>query len=135
MYNVIIIKLCSCYSFFDSLTNRPYHLSPGWFSSLHLLFIQSSCRYVLGRPTLACSREEVHRRMSLMISFLLLQQCPTCLFCTHTKQIYSQKQFCKLLNITKNIQIHKIHNLFNSIFCYLFPFCMFYFHFSINLLL
>ena len=46
---------------------------------LHPVSIQSSCRYVfVGQPTLAHPCEKVHRRMSLMCSSLLLQQCPTC---------------------------------------------------------
>ena len=42
--------------------------------------VRSYCRYVLvGHPTLARSCEGVFRRMLLMCSSLLLQQCPTCL--------------------------------------------------------
>ena len=61
-----------------SITNRPYHpFSTSRSSSLHSLSIQSCCRYVLlGCPTLALLCEGVHWRISLMISFLLLLQCP-----------------------------------------------------------
>ena len=34
---------------------------------------------LVGRPTLACPRERVYMRTSLISSFLLLQQCPMCL--------------------------------------------------------
>ena len=41
---------------------------------------QSWSMYVFaGQPTLACPCAGFHRRTSLMISSLLLQQCPTCL--------------------------------------------------------
>ena len=57
-------------------------IAPGRSSSRHPVSIQSCCRYVLlGHPTLACPCEGVHKRMSLMISFLLLQQCYTCHVC------------------------------------------------------
>ena len=50
------------------------------FSRLHLVSIQSCCRYVLARhPTPACPCGGVHWRTLLMSSCLLLQQCPTCL--------------------------------------------------------
>ena len=57
-------------------------ITPGRSSSLHPVSIQSYCWYVLfGCPTLACPCERLHRRTSLMILFLLLQHCPTCLVC------------------------------------------------------
>ena len=49
-------------------------------SKLHLVSAQSHCKCVLaGRPTRARPYEAVHRRTSLMDSFLLLQQRPACL--------------------------------------------------------
>ena len=42
--------------------------------------LQSGCRlFLVGEPTLACLHEGNHWRMSLVSSFLLHQQCPTCL--------------------------------------------------------
>ena len=55
-------------------------ITPSRSSSLHLVSIQSSCN-VLGCSTLAHPCEGVHRKTSLMFSFLLLQQCLTCLVC------------------------------------------------------
>ena len=62
--------------FLDSLANHPYHpLLPAG-----LVYILYPCSAVVGwyvlldRPTLVCPCEWVHRRTSLMISFLLLQQ-------------------------------------------------------------
>ena len=57
-------------------------ITTGRSSSLYPVFIQSCCRYVfLDHPTLTQLCEVVHKRISLVISFLLLQQCPTCLVC------------------------------------------------------
>ena len=51
-------------------------------SRLHPVSVQNCCRLVLvGRPTFARTCEEIHRRMSLMSSSLLLQQYPACLAC------------------------------------------------------
>ena len=55
-------------------------IAPNRSTSLHPVSIQRCCRYVLhGCPTLACPCEGVHRKISLVISFLLLQWCPACL--------------------------------------------------------
>ena len=57
-------------------------IAPGRSSSLYPVSIQSCCRYVLlGHPTLVCPCEGIHRRTSLMILFLLRQQCPACFVC------------------------------------------------------
>ena len=66
-------------NFYDSLSRQSSQssIALGRSSSLHPVSIQTCCRYVLlGRPTLACPCEGDLWRMSLMISFLLLQQCP-----------------------------------------------------------
>ena len=52
----------------------------GWSFRLHLVSIQSCCRYVqAGCSTLARLCEEVSWRTSLMSSSLFFQLCPTCL--------------------------------------------------------
>ena len=55
-------------------------IAPGKSSRLHPLSEQKYSRYVLaGRPTLVRPCKGVRRSMSLMISSLFLQQCPSCL--------------------------------------------------------
>ena len=55
-------------------------IAPGWSSRLHPVSALRCCiQVVAGRPAFARPRERVHKSMSLMISSLLLQQCPTCL--------------------------------------------------------
>ena len=63
---------------FLTLSRHPYLLSIA--SRLHPVLAQSCCMSVLaGCPAFACPCVGVHRSMSLMSSFLLLQQCPACL--------------------------------------------------------
>ena len=48
-------------------------------SRQHSVSVQNCCKYVLvDHPTLIRPYKGVHRRTSLMSSFLLLQQCPAC---------------------------------------------------------
>ena len=55
-------------------------IASGRSSELHPVSSNSSWMYVhAGRPAFARPHVEVHRSRSLMSSFLLLQQCPTCL--------------------------------------------------------
>ena len=55
-------------------------IASGRSSGLHPISSQSCCMYVrVGRPAVAWPYAEVHRSTSLMISSLLLQQCPACL--------------------------------------------------------
>ena len=55
-------------------------IASGRSSELHPVSSQSCWMYVRsGRPSFARARVGVHRSTSLMSSFLLLQQCPTCL--------------------------------------------------------
>ena len=86
----MIIKLSSSSSHADS-TKFPDSLSchtslssiaPGRSFRLHLVFAQSWCKSVLsGWSTLTCPCAGVHKKMFLMSSSLLLQQCPACLVC------------------------------------------------------
>ena len=55
-------------------------IASGRSSGLHHVSSHSCCMYVLaGRPAFARPYVGVHRSTSLMISSLLLQQCPACL--------------------------------------------------------
>ena len=55
-------------------------IASGRSSGLHPVSSHSCCMYVrAGRPAFAWPYVGVHRSTSLMISFLLLQQCPACL--------------------------------------------------------
>ena len=55
-------------------------IASGRSSGLHPVSSHSCCMYVrAGRPAFARPYVGVHRSTSLMSSFLLLQQCPTCL--------------------------------------------------------
>ena len=58
----------------------PSFIASGRSSGLHPVSSQSCCMYVrAGRPAFARLYVGVHRSTSLMISSLLLQQCPACL--------------------------------------------------------
>ena len=51
-------------------------------SSLHSASLKRCCRYVLlGYPKLTCPCAGVYWRTSMIISFLILWQCPACLVC------------------------------------------------------
>ena len=55
-------------------------IASGRSSGLHPVSSHSCCMYVLaGRPAFAWPYVGVHKSTSLMISFLILQQCPACL--------------------------------------------------------
>ena len=57
-------------------------IASGRSSSLHPVSKQSCCSsFLLGHPTLSRPNGGVHRRTSLMIWYLLLQQCPKCFVC------------------------------------------------------
>ena len=56
-------------------------IASGRSSELHLVSAESCCLYLQAvRPVLARPCEGVHRRTSLMSSFLILQQCPAFFF-------------------------------------------------------
>ena len=56
-------------------------IASGRSSGLHPVSSHSCCMYFwAGRPTFAWPYAGVHRSKSLMSSFLLLRQCPACLF-------------------------------------------------------
>ena len=78
-----IYILMSCYLdrfLFLSLHSSLPYITSDRSSRLYPVSVKSCCRWVLvGHSKLARPSEEVHRRTSLMSSFLLYQQYPACL--------------------------------------------------------
>ena len=106
-----ISLILSCHSSLSSIRS-------GRSSRLHPVSVRSCCKYVLaGHPTLACLCEKVHKRMSLMILFLLLQQCSACP--VFLNWIVLEMLFCgvlllDLLNIARRILVQLVSRFFST---------------------
>ena len=100
IYMVCVISTLECFAYSSSCIPPHHHhikpparismtlsrhrslssIAPGRSSRLYPVSAQIYCIEVqAGRPAFARPSDGVHRSMSLMSSFLLLQQCPACL--------------------------------------------------------
>ena len=85
---------------------------PVWSSKLHLVYIQSCCRYILaGQPTLECPCVEVHWQM--WHEFVFASPAVSCMSCLSYLDGFSDGRLVQLfygvlLHIYKNLQRYLI---------------------------